>query len=103
MVVVSPTMKKNFDSFGQVVCYDLTYNLIQEIGPSNRQYAVGVFSGVNCFNKIIPFGITITCVETADSFYSIFKTFIEICGTPKTFITNEQSSMLSAFDTLRAR
>jgi len=38
--------------------------LIQEIGPTGKQYAVGVFTGVNCYNKIIPFGITITCVET---------------------------------------
>jgi len=57
-------MKSNFRAYGQTVCYDLTYNLIQEIGPTGKQYAVGVFTGVNCYNKIIPFGITITCVET---------------------------------------
>jgi len=54
-------MKSLFEQFGQTVCYDLTYNLIQEISPQRRQYAVGIFTGVNCYNKIIPFGISITC------------------------------------------
>ena len=66
IVVISPQMKKNFKLYGEnlSVCYDLTYNLIQEVNEQKRQYAVGIFTGVNCYNKIIPFGITITCEET---------------------------------------
>jgi len=54
-------MKDIFRLYGQTVSYDLTYNLIQEISPQRRQYAVGIFTGVNCFNKIIPLGVTVTC------------------------------------------
>jgi hypothetical protein len=54
-------MKDLFKLYGQAVSYDLTYNVIREISPSRKQYAVGVFTGVNCFNKIIPLGISITC------------------------------------------
>lgn len=54
-----------FKLYGQVVSYDLTYNVVQDISSQGRQYAVGVFTGVNCYNRIIPFGFTITCVETA--------------------------------------
>ena len=61
IVAISPEMKANFRAYGQTVCYDLTYNLIQQRTPTGKQYAVGVFTGVNCYNKIIPFGITITC------------------------------------------
>ena len=56
-------MKENFKLFGQAVSYDLTYNLVQELGPEKRQYGVGLFTGVNCFNKIITFGISFTCSE----------------------------------------
>jgi hypothetical protein len=74
--------------FGQVVCFDLTYNLIQEIGPRGRQYAVGVFTGVNCYNKIIPFGIAITCEEDSDAFCKIFESFVQCNGSPQSFITD---------------
>jgi hypothetical protein len=74
IVVISPQMKKNFKLYGEnlSVCYDLTYNLIQEVNEQKRQYAVGIFTGVNCYNKIIPFGITITCEETTPGFCKIF-------------------------------
>jgi hypothetical protein len=65
-------MKQLFNLYGQVVSYDLTYNIIQERSNKNHQYAVGIFTGVNCFNRIIPFGITITCVETTEAFTKIF-------------------------------
>jgi hypothetical protein len=79
----------------------LTYNLIQEISPQKRQYAVGIFTGVNCYNKIIPFGITITCLETTDAFTKIFETFIETHGSPQSIITDEQNGMISALNKLR--
>ena len=93
-------MKKLFQLYGQVVTYDLTYNIIQEVSDGNRQYSVGIFTGVNCYNKIIPFGITITCDEHTEAFTKIFETFIEINGQPQTIITDEQLSMSSAIKKL---
>ena len=81
-------MKSLFQAYGQTACYDLTYNLIQETGPTGRQYAVGVFTGVNCYNKIIPFGITITCEQTEQAFCMVFETFINVNGHPQSFITD---------------
>lgn len=88
LVVISPQMKENFKQYGQTVSYDLTYNIIRDITPDRRQYAVGIFTGVNCYNKIIPFGITITCEETTEAFCKIFETFIDCCGQPLSFITD---------------
>ena len=33
LIAISPRMKENFKLYGQTVCYDLTYNLIQNISP----------------------------------------------------------------------
>lgn len=69
-------MKSNFKAYGQTVSYDLTYNLIQDLSPEKKQYAVGIFTGVNNYNRIIPFGITITCEETTEAFCKIFESFL---------------------------
>ncbi len=61
LVAVSSQMKVNMKLYGQAICYDLTYNVISEISEQGRQYAVGIFTGVNCYNHIIPFGISIIC------------------------------------------
>jgi hypothetical protein len=53
-------MKKMFEMYGQVMSFDLTYNVIKNDSTSAKQYAVGIFTGVNCYNHIIPFGIAIT-------------------------------------------
>jgi hypothetical protein len=51
---------------------------------------------------MVPFGITITCIETADAFAKIFETFIEANSSPNTFITDEQISMTSALSHLKS-
>jgi hypothetical protein len=62
---------------------------------------VGIFTGVNCYNRIIPFGITVTCLETTDAFAKIFETFIEANGAPQSFITDEQQGMIGAMKRLK--
>jgi hypothetical protein len=59
IVLASPLMKANMKLYGQTICFDLTYNVIAEVTEQGRQYAVGIFTGVNCYNHIIPFGIAI--------------------------------------------
>jgi hypothetical protein len=96
IVLVSPQMKENMKLYGQTICYDLTYNVISEVSEKGRQYAVGIFTGVNCYNHIVPFGISIICEETAQSFAMVFESFVNINGQPKSFITDEQNAIASA-------
>lgn len=89
-------MRENFKAYGQVVSYDLVYDLFQEAGPTHRQFVVGVFCGVNRYYKIVPFGISLTCEESTEAFVKILQTFISCQGSPQTFITNERPNIASA-------
>jgi hypothetical protein len=75
MIAVSPLMKENFRRFGDWMGFDFTFNLIQEIKEEKQPWRVGVFVGISASKKIVPFGLVICNEETADRYYSIFKTF----------------------------
>lgn len=58
---VSPLMKQNFERYGrqQFVSYDLTFNLIKELHSSEKSYKIGMFVGLSCSRRIVPFALTI--------------------------------------------
>jgi hypothetical protein len=58
-LIITKEMKMAYERYGQFVSFDFTYNLIKERGPGNRQYGVGFFTGLNNWNRIIPFGVVI--------------------------------------------
>jgi hypothetical protein len=42
-LVSSPTMQQLYNQYGDVVCYDITYNLIKKRSSRKGQWGVGVF------------------------------------------------------------
>ena len=51
-------MKDSFGRFGDVVAYDVTYNIVKRI-HNRKNWGVGIFWGKNGLNHIIIFGISI--------------------------------------------
>jgi hypothetical protein len=102
MIAVSPLMRENYKRFGDWMGFDFTFNLVQEVKEGRQPWRLGVFTGISSSKKIVPFGLVICNEETADRYYSIFKTFGQIMGKmPNVIITDEDKATMSALKTLK--
>ena len=59
-LAVNQEMKANFAKFGDVVSFDLTFNLIKNQHLSKEKWKVGCFVGMSNAKRITPFGFAAT-------------------------------------------
>lgn len=62
-------MKRTFQAYGQVVTFDITYNIVanKSKDQANRikSYGLGLFGGLSSTNKIICFAVALINDETS--------------------------------------
>ena len=59
MVIISPQMKQNFLLYGDWMGFDFTYNIVQGVNETGRQWRLGIFTGISSSKKIVPFGLVL--------------------------------------------
>ena len=104
MVFASPNMIKNYQKYGDMVSFDITYNLLKNFSTEGRRFRVGVFCVYDSNIRILFAGLAIICRETIVELYRVFELFLRIHGKPpQSFITDEQQSVISALEDLRQK
>ena len=68
-------MKADYKAYGQVISFDVTYNLVKERN-NGKAYGIGIFGGKNAFNHVIIFGIALIINESTDSMCCLFNNFL---------------------------
>ncbi|XP_042516105.1 protein FAR1-RELATED SEQUENCE 5-like [Macadamia integrifolia] len=85
-------MVVDYDHFGDVVCFDMTY------GTNTFNWPFALFTGVNHHKQTVFFGAALLYDETTESFKWLFETFIEAMfkKVPKTILTDQCEAMAKA-------
>jgi hypothetical protein len=65
-------MKKNYERYGEIVSFDITYNLLKNTSSEGRRYRVGVFCVTDSNIRVLMAGIAIVCQETTADMYKVF-------------------------------
>lgn len=90
-------MIKKFKSFGQFVCFDLSYKIVRE-----REFRIGTFVGLNQNCSIVPFALVLVNSETKETFKTIFTRFFQLIeGRPEAIVTDDQKAIGSALQELK--
>lgn len=71
-------MVRMYQKFGDFIFFDITYNLIKQKTNDNRQYGVGVFSGLDNNLRIVVFAVALISRETTESIIKLFQGFFKI-------------------------
>jgi len=61
MVLVSPLMTQNFQKYGDIVSFDITYSLLKNVSIEKRRFRVGVFCVYDSNVRILFAGLAILC------------------------------------------
>ena len=75
LLMSCPEMRKAYEEYGDVVCFDVTYNLLKKRYMDNKQWGVGFFCGIGHNLEIAVFAVTLICNESKDSFKRLFLNF----------------------------
>jgi hypothetical protein len=59
IVTASPSMKRNYQKFGDLLSFDITYNLLKNVTSDNNYYRLGVFCVFDTNIRILMAGIAI--------------------------------------------
>jgi hypothetical protein len=54
-------MKRQFERFGDLTSFDITYNLLKDSNSLGKVYNVGVFCSYDTNNRIVLTGIAVLC------------------------------------------
>lgn len=91
MVIASKNMKDNFQDFGDIVSFDITYSLLKNTSVDNLRYRLGVFCVTDTNMRILLAGLAIICEENIATFSKVFQFFFEIHQKqPVSIITDQQ-------------
>ena len=60
LFLASKSMKAQFQVYGDVVTFDLTFNTIKNLHPSGKSWKVGCFLANSSTKKIVPLGLVVT-------------------------------------------
>jgi hypothetical protein len=60
MIVVTPKMRENFFKYGEWLGFDFTFNLVQELHSTGKNWKIGCFMGISCSKKLVPFGLVLS-------------------------------------------
>jgi hypothetical protein len=61
IVTVSPQMRRNYQLYGDLVSFDLTYNLIKNLTIDGRRYGLGVFCLTDTNIRLLIGGYSLMC------------------------------------------
>ena len=90
-------MKSNFSRWGNVVSFDLTFNLVKDIHRNGGKWKIGFFLSLSPARHIVPLAIVATLQSTKEAYIRILKTFFKsMQAQPSVFVTDEEKSMLAA-------
>lgn len=102
IVMATPGMQHNYDLYGDLVAFDITYGMLRNISSDNRRYRVGVFTVMDTNLRLLLAGIAILVDETTESFIKIFEQFFHVHGrVPQSFITDAQATIAQALKHLQ--
>ena len=68
MLVTSPKMRYNFKAYGEVLMFDLTFNLVKNMHESKKKWKVGFFVGVSSSKHIVLLGLILTLEKTKNTY-----------------------------------
>lgn len=92
-MTVSPTMKKNYKKWGELLCVDITDNNIKNVTVDNRNHKLVVFTVIDNNLRVLLVGIAIVCLINTEEILRLFRFFFKIhedTPKPQTIITFEQ-------------
>jgi hypothetical protein len=69
-------MQALYNKYGDVVTFDLTYNLIRDRSVTKSQWGVGIFCGIGPNLELLIFAVCAVADETKISFKRLFQNFI---------------------------
>lgn len=84
LLISNEDMKKNFESYGKSIAFDLTFSLFKEKpveyfddgeATQFKEYYLGFFTGINNYNKVIIFACVITCKTKKEDVQVMFLDF----------------------------
>ena len=103
MVIVSKRMRDTYAKYGDLLAFDITYGLLRNVTHDNKRYRVGVFTVHDTNLRLMLAGIAIMVDETTQAMFFLFDSFIRLQGKPpSSIITDDQPTMASAINELRA-
>lgn len=92
-------MKENLREYGEVVSFDLTYNLIKNTNESGVKWKLGVFLALTSSKKMAPLALVCVLHTTREVYVQMIRTFIVAMGTcPPVFVTDEEKGLLAALE-----
>lgn len=105
LLLCSDSMKRNYDRYGDLLCFDITYKLLKKKKGQARHIGVGFFVGQDENTRITLFAMCTIATETTDNFKRLFAFFFECMGgrVPQTILTDDQRAMVSALEDLKAQ
>lgn len=64
IVTATPMMLKNFQRYGDLVCFDVLYHVLKN-EANGKKFKVGIFSLIDSNMRILIGGVAILCQEVA--------------------------------------
>jgi hypothetical protein len=88
-------MRRNYQRYGDLLSFDLTYNLIKNMTIDGRKYGLGVFCVTDTNIRVLIAGISMMCDERTEDMYKMFDFFFRLHDgrQPQTIITDQQKTM----------
>jgi hypothetical protein len=103
MIIASPAMMDSYNRFGEMISFDITYNLLRNITHDNHRFRVGIFTVGDTNQRILFAGLAFIADETTTAFFNVFDMLFNIHGRPPmSIITDDQHTIALAIDQLRA-
>lgn len=59
LLLVSESMKKNYEKYGDVLCFDITYKLLMRKKDEDKHHGLGFFVGMDENSRIVLFGVSV--------------------------------------------
>jgi len=96
LVAANKEMKDLFQRYGDLVSFDLSFNLIKDPHPSGKKWKIGLFLGSSATKRMVPLAIVVTLQDTKEAYVQLFRTFFRAVGEPKVLVTDEERAMHAA-------
>jgi hypothetical protein len=102
LVMISQTMKKNYERYGDMLCFDITYKLLMRKKEEFRHTGMGFFIGSDENSRILLYGMAVITQETSDNFYILFEFFFDMMVLiPESILTDDQRALGNALNRLK--
>lgn len=75
LLLCSETMKKNYEKYADLMCFDITYKLLKKKKRQVKHLGVGFFVGQDENTRIALFAMCTIATENTDNFKKLFCFF----------------------------